>query len=401
MNRILHILFAMIFGFATLWAQPDSLSSPTPRVSLVTCHAGSVMYELCGHTAIRIQMGDEDIAVNYGLFEFQAENFALKFVKGETDYRVGAYPFDIFMQHYLSENRRVVEQQLNLTPEQAERIVALLVENLRLENCVYRYNYVKNNCATKPIDIIEKGVGAVINFSEPQIPDAREWTYRDEMRHFHKNYAWYQFGIDLALGNGIDYPLDTREKMFAPVALESMMRGATVTDVKGNTKPIVAKETILNEGVDAQLPPTPFLASPIFVFSLLLLVVIVVSARDVRHKRVSRWLDSVLFGLFTLASLLVTFLIFVSVHEATSPNYLFLWLNPLNLIVAIGVWLKKCNKIVVYYHFANFVALILLTIILLCGMQQGNKAFIPLILSSLMRSATNIYINRCNARTTD
>lgn len=391
----------MIIGFATSWAQPDSLVNDTPRVSLVTCHAGSVMYELCGHTAIRIQMGNEDIAVNYGLFEFQADNFALKFVKGETDYRVGAYPFDVFMQHYLSENRRVVEQQLNLTHEQAQRIVALLVENLRPENCVYRYNYVKNNCATKPIDIIEKGIGGIINFNEPQMPDAREWTYRDEMRHFHKNYAWYQFGIDLALGNGIDYTLDTREKMFAPMALESMIREATVTDVTGNTKSIVAKETVLNEGIDAQLPPTPFLASPIFVFSLLLLVVIAVSVRDVRRKRVSRWLDAVLFGLFALASLLVTFLIFVSVHEATSPNYLFLWLNPLSLIAAIGIWLKKCNKIVVYYHFANFVALILLTIILLCGVQQGHVAFIPLILSSLIRSVTNIYINRCNARITD
>lgn len=401
MNRILHILLAMILGVVTMWAQPDTLPAPTPRVSLVTCHAGSVMYELCGHTAIRIQLGNEDIAVNYGLFEFQTDNFALKFVKGETDYRVGAYPFDIFMQHYLGENRRVVEQQLNLSPEQAKRIVALLFENLQPENCVYRYNYVKNNCATKPIDIIEKGVGGIINFNEPQMADAREWTYRDEMRHFHKNYAWYQFGIDLALGNGVDYTLDTREKMFAPVALESMMRGATVTDVNGNTKPIVAKETILNEGVDAQLPPTPFLMSPIFVFSLLLLVVIVVSVRDVRYKRVSRWLDAVLFGVFALASLLVTFLIFVSVHEATSPNYLILWLNPLSLIAAIGVWLKKCNKIVVCYHFANFVALILLTIILLCGVQQGNVAFIPLILSSLIRSATNIYINRCNARITD
>lgn len=401
MNRILHILLAMTFGLTTLWAQPDSLPVPTPRVSLVTCHAGSVMYELCGHTAIRIQMGNEDIAVNYGLFEFQADNFALKFVKGETDYRVGAYPFDIFMQHYLGENRRVVEQQLNLSPEQAKRIVALLFENLQPENCVYRYNYVKNNCATKPIDIIEKGVEGVINFNEPQMAGAKEWTYRDEMRYFHKNYAWYQFGIDLALGNGIDYTLATREKMFAPIALESMMRGATVTDVKGNTKPIVVTETILNEGVDAQFPPTPFLASPIFVFSLLLLVVIVVSVCDMKQKRVSRWLDTVLFGLFAFASLFITFLIFVSVHEATSPNYLFLWLNPLSLIAVIGVWLKKCNKIVVYYHFANFVALILLIIILLSGVQQGNVAFIPLILSGLMRSVTNIYINRCNVRTTD
>ncbi len=401
MKRIFGIITALLLCNITGLGQPDSTQSATaPRISLITCHAGSVMYELCGHTAIRIQLADEDIAVNYGLFEFQTENFALKFLKGETDYRVGAYPFNIFMRHYLSENRRVVEQQLNLTPQQAWRMYYLLEENLRPGNCVYRYNYVKNNCATKPIDIIEQAVGSEITFTEPLIDGASTWSYRDEMRHFHQNYPWYQLGIDMALGSGIDYQLATREKMFAPMALESMMRGATVIDSIGNKINIVAKETTINPGTPAQLPPTPFVLSPNFIFLLLFGMALFISAQDIKRKRITHWFDSAIYGSYGFVSLLLCFLIFVSVNEATSPNYLILLLNPLCFIPAICAWSKKCSAIVLSYHMINIVALILLSVILLTHIQSGNPAITFLIGTSLLRSAVNLQISRCNAKKT-
>ena len=191
MKRLFQIVLMFIVGCIGASAQYDTTKVAPPRISLITCHAGSIMYELCGHAAFRVQHNGLDMAVNYGLFEFQTENFALKFLKGETDYRVGAYPFDIFMRHYLAENRRVVEQELNLTPSQSWELLRLLDENLRPENCVYRYNYVKNNCATKPIDLIEKVVKDSISFSEPTLEGAKDWTFRDEMRHFHQDYPWY------------------------------------------------------------------------------------------------------------------------------------------------------------------------------------------------------------------
>ena len=57
-----------------------------PRISLITCHAGKDVYELCGHTAIRIQYNGSDDVVNYGLFDFDSPNFVYRFVKGETDH---------------------------------------------------------------------------------------------------------------------------------------------------------------------------------------------------------------------------------------------------------------------------------------------------------------------------
>ena len=400
MKRLIQLVFSIIICSVVASAQHYSIDSQQPRISLITCHAGSVMYELCGHTAIRIQANGEDIAVNYGLFEFQTKNFALKFLKGETDYRVGAYPFHHFLKHYLNENRRIVEQELNLTPQQSWELMRLLNENLLPENCVYRYNYVKNNCATKPINLIEQVVNDTITFSEPDFEGTENWTYRDEMCHFHKNYPWYQLGIDLALGSGIDYKLSTREKMFAPEALESMMRGATITDSLGNKIPIVKKETIIHKGVPAQLPPTPFVLSPDFIFSIIFVITLMFSIKDIKKQKSTRWLDSAIYGIYAIASLFICFLIFISINEATSPNFMILLFSPLCFIPTICIWIKNCNKIAFYFHISNIVALILLLIVLLSGVQVSNDAVMPLILISLTRSAINIYISQCVAKKT-
>lgn len=54
-----------------------------PRISLLTVGPGEEMYQLEGHTALRIQTDEgEDIVVNWGMFDFNAPNFAYRFVKG-------------------------------------------------------------------------------------------------------------------------------------------------------------------------------------------------------------------------------------------------------------------------------------------------------------------------------
>lgn len=372
-----------------------------PRVSMITCHAGSNIYELCGHSALRIQVGGEDIAVNYGLFDFDAPNFVYRFVKGETDYMVGTRPFEYFLRPYIRDNRRVVEQELNLTPQQAWNVVELIRENLRHENRVYRYNYVKDNCATRPIAILEKAICDTISFSKPDAAGNETWSFRDEMRYFHKNYPWYQFGIDLCLGSGIDYTLNTREKGFAPEILEQLMDNATITDSTGIDVAFVLNTNIINAGNPngAIEPPTPWYLTPFFISALLLILTISVTWHDIKSKKVTKWIDSIIFGIYGTTGCVLTFLIFVSVHEATSPNWLYLWLNPLCFIPAVAVWVKHSKKSLGIYHIANFVALFLLVTVLTCGVQSGNPAFYPLILSTAIRSLSYLYINLCATKT--
>lgn len=376
------------------WTAAASRPTADTTVSIVNFYPGGTFYELEGHTALRLRFPDgKDLAVSWGLFDFNTEDFLYRFVKGETDYQCGMAPWGWFEDTYRAQGRRAVEHRLDFTPEQTRRLVELVADNLRPENRTYRYNYVKDNCATRPLRLVELAAGDSIKLG-PAPAEAWPWppvTFRNIMRHYHRDYPWYQFGIDLALGSGIDYPLTRREMSFAPAELDCQLREATA----GGRKLVARTDVLLDFAPDnAVEPPTPWYLSPMTVCSLVLAAAIGLTVRDQWRRRVTRWFDSVLFGIFGLTGCVLTFLIFVSVHEATSPNWLYLWLNPLCLVPAVLIWLKSCRKAVMSYQIINFAALTAMCAAWWWLPQSTNPAFAPLILADAVRALSYICINR-------
>lgn len=386
MNRLLPLITIM---FATI----NTFAAETiPKVSLVTVGAGKEMYQLEGHTILRLTYPDgRDIAVNWGVFDFSSPNFAYRFLKGETDYSIGIFPFSHTLAGYRREQRPVTEQALNLSEAQTETLIGLIEENLRPENRIYRYNYVKDNCATRPMALIEQALAADSASLRINMPQTRT-TFREEMRRYHRNFPAYQLFIDIALGSGIDYRLTNREQAFAPIYLEELVANSTIISPGGIQRPLSASARILVNGPAE--PYTENCPNPwIFAF-VLLVATAAVTWRDQRIKKVSKWFDTVFYFIYGLIGLLLAFLIFISVHEATSPNVNFLWLNPLCLAVPLLIWFKRCRKVVFWYQFANFVALIVFIIGTPFFTQSGNWLFLPLILSDLARSTNYLIINR-------
>lgn len=362
-----------------------------PRISLLTFYPGSIFFELEGHSALRIVYDDgRDYTYNWGTFDFNSPNFVYRFVSGQTDYMLEGAPTDLFIDHYRSSGRRVVEQPLLLDSIQADRLSGLVAENMQPANRVYRYNYVLDNCATRPLAMIEKAVGDTLALGEPTNPDLA--TFREVMRRYHRNYPWYQFGIDLALGSTIDRPLAPRRRAFAPVDLMTMLDGNPIAG-----EPVVIVD---NDPEGAVLGPTSWYFTPMAVGCLVLLATFIVCVGDMRRRRISRWFHSFVYTIFMLAGLVLTFLIFVSVHYATSPNWLYLWLNPLCFIGAVLIWFKSAKKAVYWWQFLNFALLLALCGLAAAGVQSLNAAFWPLIIADMLLSATYIYVYRNDRRIT-
>lgn len=365
-------------------------SAQVERVSLIICGPGKEIYELEGHTALRLQFDDgKDISVNWGTFDFNSPNFIYRFVKGETDYMMAVYPFSSFYNQYQREGRWMNEYELNLSPKEMNRLAWLIDSTQVLGSPVYRYNYVKDNCATRPVDYIRKAIGRPVYLGSETGIEEPTGTFRQDMTYYHRNYPWYQFGIDLALGSGIDYEIENEEHYFAPVAMEKMIAGAYITDSIGVLKPLVKNSVnLLTENGGGPAEATPFYFTPLFVCWLFFLIALVICLHDWKVEQVTRWFHCLYYSLASLAGLLLTFLIFVSVHESTSPNWLYLWLNPLCLIGAVFIWIKTLWKAVFYWQILNFVALAALSVISLCGVQFLNPAFIPLIAADVILSLT-------------
>lgn len=356
------------------------------EISLVTCYPGSRNYELYGHTMIRVQIEGQDLLFNYGIFNFKQSGFIYRFVKGDCDYSLAAYPMQYLTQGY--EDRKIVEQVLDLDDAQKVDIISFLWNNVQPENAVYRYGWAYNNCATKPRDIIENAVGGSLEYGNPKRGEA---TFRSIMAHFDKNYPWQQFGIDMVLGYDLDHKLDYREQMFSPIILMEAMADAT-QERDGKRIPVVKATNILVEGGDegAVLGPTPMVLTPMFVLTLLLVIVLAVTIKERLGKRHYRWLDSVVFGVYGLVGVLVAFLTFVSSHYGTSSNLHIVWLHPLLLLPAILEWVKRMRPLVAIIHVVNALLIVLLAAGWYWLPQSGNMALVPMAGISLIRSVNYV-----------
>lgn len=384
----------VLFGFSL---HGEETRKDSIIVSVITCAPGSEIYELCGHSAIRVRGEVEGHAIdsvwNYGLFDFNQPNFVYRYVKGETDYKVAGYPFAWFLPEYVEDGRTVTEQDLNLTAEEKRKALEALRTISLPENCVYRYNYVKDNCATRIADVLDTATNHGVTY-----PDEVSYgTFRNEMRAYHKAYPWYQFGIDLALGSGLDYPVNGKEEMFVPEEMMKKIGGAHLS----TGEPLVSSTRVLFQGVEnASLPPTPWYLTPMAFSIVILLLFAWVSYREIKKNRIFKPLYSIWFGICGLAGCLIAFLVFVSTHEASSPNILLLWLNPLQLLPAITVWSRKMRYVGLGMAWIDVVVIGVLLLVWPFQSQSANPAFFPLMGATLALALAYAIVTQRNLRTT-
>lgn len=343
------------------------------EVSLVTAWPGAEIYELCGHEAVRIKGPGIDSVWNFGVFNFAEPNFVYRFVKGETDYMVDSYPFAWFMPEYVSHGRRVEEQVLNLTPEEVDRLHAMLRAAALPPGNRYRYNYIKDNCSTRIADMIDSVAGGRVLY-----PDTVRFdTYREAMRGYHTNYPWYQMGIDVALGSGLEEELSPREELFIPVEFHRHASSASLPD----GRPLVKYTNVIYEGRDSAVEgPTPFLLTPLWFSIVVAAVSAILFIVYWRRNCIPRWWYAFYFTLAGLAGCLVAFLVFVSSHAATSPNLIIFWLNPLQLLIPLTLWWRPMRYVTTAMMWLNVAAVGLLLVLMpvFDRGQAGQSSFIVL-----------------------
>lgn len=158
--------------------------------------------------------------------------------------------------------------------------------------------------------------------------------------------------------------------------------------------PLVSDTQVVVDGSEqgTVLPPTPWYLGPSTAACLLLALTVLMTVRDMRRRRVTRWFDTVVFAVYGLVGCVLFFLMFCSVREATFPNYNALWVNPLMLFPAIGVWFGGLRRVLRVYHLANLVVVLLTMLVWVWLPQQANAAFFALMPVTALRSI-NFFVN--------
>ena len=202
----INVFLRRFFAAVVFCSMTLLLSAEERRVSLLTCSPGEAVYELFGHTAIRVvdESRGLDIVFNYGLFSFDEPNFVGRFILGETDYILGATDFEYFLGEYALRGSGVTEQVINLDKEQTDRVINALILNSLPANRKYRYNFLYNNCTTKARDKILGALGDSFTVEYPEPSRGEQMSFRDIIHNHTAKNEWTQFSIDLLLGAPAD-----------------------------------------------------------------------------------------------------------------------------------------------------------------------------------------------------
>ena len=369
---IISVYFiAFMLSVNSLSAQLDT----NAKISILTCGAGFEFFESFGHTALRIcdSTSDMDYVFNWGSFDFNTDNFYLKFTQGKLPYLLGISTYQRFVAEYAMDGRSMYEQELNLTYIEKNILYNAVIENYKPENRYYHYDFFLDNCATRVRDIIQNSLQDR-HFPIDTITN-KNLTFRQLFYPYADNYLWWKFAIDIALGTRADKKASKYDYMYLPNDLMYQFDTTLLTgdnQVLSNSKQIVLEEQCVHS--------TPTIFSPDMVFWLLFICVVVLTFFELRKGFYAKVFDITFFFILCMLSLLVFYLCFISDHNATKYNLNLLWANPLLFYVLIR--LRKSNFIVLCIISACI-------FILLAGFwilpQSFNSAFYPIWLIIALR----------------
>ena len=375
-----YIAILLCFLLPTL-AHSSELSD-SMRVSVLTCSPGQEVYALYGHTAIRVQHPGKEVdeVFNYGVFSFSKPHFLWRFVLGQCDYMVESLPWDIFVREYLQRGSSITAQELNLTQQETQLLVNNLQENCLPENCVYRYNFLYNNCTTKVRDMVEQAINGHI-----QYPDTLPCqTFREILHLYTEKHPWAQEGNDLLLGAEVDTLLTERAAMFAPENMMNAFNGAFICTPTGDQRPLVLHTEILLEArpqtVEPEFPLLPWQAMLVFAIGCLFVLLL-----EAWTRRLFWLWDVLLLLLQGMAGTLLTFMLLFSEHPAVGSNWQVWILNPIALIgipLVIKAAIKHENTLWYTFQFAVITSFLLFSPWI---PQEFAKITIPLALCLLTR----------------
>jgi hypothetical protein len=363
------------------------------RIYLLTCSPGQEIWSLYGHTAIRIQdpVQNQDLVINYGMFNFRQKNFILNFIFGLTDYEMGIVPFQMFMIEYARQGRGVIQQQLHLSAQEKASIIQAVAENYQPANREYRYNYFYDNCTTRARDML---VTHLDGKTEYVVDPAETPSYREMIHEWNEKHRWARFGNDLLLGVKADFKTDYVAQQFLPERLREDFAKATVVQSNGRKTPLVDAETeiLTPNSLNAQEATSVWdSVSPSILFLTLLVVIALVSLWELKRAKTLWILDLVLLTLDGLAGLILLAMVF-SQHPTVSLNFQILLLNPLSVIFVYTVINKEVKG--KYHWYWTCFALCILLFMIGGIFQDYAEGMYFLALTLLIRVCINQYITR-------
>jgi len=335
LRGLLLCLLLTCFG-SSVRAQATEPAAPRlseqARISLITILPGDPIYTFAGHSALRVRdpRSDIDRLYNYGTFDFSDPFFIPKFTYGYLRYALSVRPYEPMVSVYRRQGRPVIEQPLNLSRSQQNRVFRFLRRNACPEHRYYQYDFFFDNCSTRIRDVLTSTLGDQVDFSGIPRP---ERSFRELLDPFVASRPALDLGFDLALGQPADRRATAKEVMFLPTHLLRAFEHATVRTAGEKTSLVAGTDTVhWISGYDALDTRVDW---PFYLSLAFLVGVLAWTARQALTGSLpTGWGDATLLATLGLVGLLICYLWFISTYEVTDRNLNLLWAWPTHLWAA-------------------------------------------------------------------
>jgi hypothetical protein len=315
-----------------------------------------------------------DYAYNYGTFDAFEDNFYLNFVKGRLRYYVSAEDFNDFAAYYKETNRSITEQVLNLTASEKITVQRFLNNNIKIENRYYRYDFCFDNCTTRVRDIIKKNHDSAFTI-KPVMPAGTTFRRAIYFCLNRNDQQWSKLGIDILLGRPCDAVMTSEQMEFLPENLQKSLDSADHPFVLNENNPYTAIKRSYHNSY----------FSPLVVFSILLLVIILLDfSKNKFAQSFLQGFDGLLFFLTGAIGILLIFMWFGTDHSMTKDNYNLLWAWPTHAVAAFFINSKK--KWIKKYLLITAAGLLIVLVSWFFLPQQLNNSLILISLLLLFRA---------------
>ena len=386
----------LLYTISSAQALPEDKSSGSRGdnlvIKLVTIGPGDDFTSWWGHTAIIVEDNKFNVSrfYNYGLFSFEQENFVTNFAMGRLIFWVGAWNTSDALAHYVSLNREIRFQILDLSPEKRVQVATMLATNIRPENREYLYDHYRDNCSTRVRDLFDHILDGQF-YRQTQI--AGTMTFREHTRRHTDRDFIVDWLLMFLMNNTIDQEIRRWDDMFLPEEIEQNISDFSYKDESGNMRELVKSTYTFFHTKDREPLPVGAPAHwPIGLTIGLLSGILAILggigySRGVKYMRQLYGIFHIVIGIiYGIPGLILFFMSFFTDHIVTYHNENLLLANPFTfLFIPFGVGIILNNAfslkwVPTLWYFLCGLNIILLILKIFPVFDQQNWLSISLIL---------------------
>jgi hypothetical protein len=224
-------------------------------ITVLTFGPGDHPFYKFGHDAIWVHdaYAGEDGVYNYGMFSFDDPGILVKFFTGRFYYWLGREGVGT-LDEYREDNRMILSQELDLGPAEKVALVEKLDRNALPENRAYKYDYYRDNCATRVRDLVDEATHGRLRAASA---GPGRLSYRGHTLRMTWDAPVENLLLDFVMGPLVDRPITRYEEQFLPGELADAIRRTEVAGGDGALHPLVKQERFLWEPKRASSPVDP------------------------------------------------------------------------------------------------------------------------------------------------